>query len=129
MMEEVKFDVVSELATSESFRKYVQDLYNFYFNNPNGEIKMMDYGEMAPCKSRDAKIEPAKSILENMNDILKGLYDELRKIDDAIHSPKNVDPTAPNEPIQESLLETLDWQRNLAADSLSLAVHIREGLW
>ena len=134
-MAEKNFELVTKLATSEEFRNYVLDLYKKYFENP-GEKRETTMNsncvEAIPCTASGDKVkaEPAKSILENMNGILKELYDELRKIDDAIYSPKNVDNTkGSNEPIQESLLDTLEWQRNLAAASLNLAIHIREGLW
>lgn len=41
-MEEIKFDLVSELATSESFREYVRDLYKVYFENSPKKEKTMD---------------------------------------------------------------------------------------
>lgn len=86
------------------------------------------YGEMATCEPTENKPETAKAILENMDAILKELANELRRIDDAIYSPKNVGENA-NEPQQECFLGTLDRQRNTAEDLLHLAVHIREGLW
>lgn len=88
-----------------------------------------EYGEMPTCEPRDTKPETAKEILENMDSILKELSNELRRIDDAIYSPKNVENSKPNEPTQECLLGTLDRQRNVAEALLKLAVHIREGLW
>lgn len=86
--------------------------------------------EAIPCTtSRDnVKPETAKAILENMDAILKELGAELRRIDDAIYSPKNVGENA-NEPKQECFLGTLDRQRNTVEVLLHLAVHIREGLW
>lgn len=89
---------------------------------------MMNYGEMPTCEPRDAKPETAMAILENMDAILKELFNELRRIDDAIYSPKNVGENA-NEPKQECFLEMLNRQRNYAEGLLHLAVHIREGLW
>ena len=88
----------------------------------------LNYGEMTTCEPRDTKPKPAKAILEEMDGILKELATELRRIDDAIYSPKNVGENA-NEPKQECFLGTLDRQRNVAEDLLHLAVHIREGLW
>ena len=41
-MEEIRFDLVSELATSESFREYVRDLYKVYFENSPKKEKTMD---------------------------------------------------------------------------------------
>ena len=88
------------------------------------------YGEMATCEPTENKPKPetAKTVLEEMDGILKELFNELRRIDDAIYSPKNVGEDA-NEPKQECLLGTLDRQRNVAEALLHLAVHIREGLW
>ena len=51
----------------------------------------LNYGEMTTCEPRDTKPETAKSVLENTDDILKELFAELRRIDDAIYSPKNVE--------------------------------------
>jgi len=90
----------------------------------------LNYGEVATCEPGDTKTETAKSILENMDAILKELFGELRRIDDAIYSPKN-DEIGPDlkDPKQECFLGTLDRQRNTAEALLHLAVHIREGLW
>lgn len=88
----------------------------------------LNYGEMTTCEPRDTKPETAKSMLENTDAILKELFAELRRIDDAIYSPKNVGENA-NEPKQECFLGTLERQRNVAESLLHLAVHIREGLW
>ena len=87
-----------------------------------------NYGEMATCEPRDTKPETAKSILENMDAILKELGSELRRIDGAIYSPNN-DGSDANEPRDECMLGTLNRQRNMAEYLLKLAVHIREGLW
>lgn len=88
------------------------------------------YGEMPTCEPRDTKPETAKEILENMDAILKELSNELRRIDDAIYSPTNVENTKElNEPKQECFLGTLNRQRNRAEALLLLAIHIREGLW
>ena len=46
-------------------------------------MKDFNYGEITNCEPRDTKTETAKSILENMDAILKELADELRRIDDA----------------------------------------------
>ena len=54
-------------------------------------MKDFNYGEITNCEPRDTKTETAKSILENMDAILKELADELRRIDDAIYSPRNVE--------------------------------------
>lgn len=90
-----------------------------------------NYGEMSTCEPGDGKPETAKSVLEEMDGILKELCDELRRIDDAIYSPKNVGcADDSNKPApQECLLGTLNRQRLVAKASLDLAVHIREGLW
>ena len=88
----------------------------------------LNYGEMEACEPTENKPETAKAILENMDAILKELFNELRRIDDAIYSPKNVGEDA-NEPKQECFLVTLNRQRNVAESLLHLAVHIREGLW
>ena len=92
-----------------------------------------NYGEMTTCeiptcKPEDIKPETAKSIMENMDVILKELFAELRRIDDAIYSPRNVGENS-NEPKQECFLGTLERQRNTAQALLDLAIHIREGLW
>lgn len=89
----------------------------------------LNYGEMATCEPRDTKPETAKEILENMDAILKELFAELRRIDDAIYSPKNEGTVDSDEPKQECFLGTLNRQRNVAEALLHLAVHIREGLW
>lgn len=72
--------------------------------------------------------EPAKSILENMDAILKELGNELRRIEDAIYSPSNTGCDV-SEPQDDCLLSTLGRQRDLAEILLKIAVHIREGLW
>ena len=93
----------------------------------NGEMTTC---EIATCEPRDTKPETAKAILENMDAILKELFNELRRIDNAIYSPKNDESgTDLNEPKQECFLGTLDRQRTVADALLHLAVHIREGLW
>ena len=87
---------------------------------------------MLTCDPRDGKPETAKSVLEEMDAILKELSDELRRIDDAIYSPQKVDndKVRPNEPTApECLLGTLNRQRFTAKDLLDRAIHIREGLW
>ena len=90
----------------------------------------LNYGEIPTCDPRDTKPETAKAILEEMDAILKELSNELRRIDDAIYSPKNVgNGEDSNEPTQECFLKTLSQQRNVAEALLKLAVHIREGLW
>lgn len=91
----------------------------------------LNYGEMATCDPRDTKPETVKAILVNMDAILKELSAELRRIDDAIYSPRNVGENAndSNEPKQECFLGTLDRQRNVAQSLLDLSIHIREGLW
>lgn len=73
------------------------------------------------------KQESAKTILENMDAILKELGNELKRIDSAIYSPNPVDGT--NAPNDECMLGMLNRQRNTAEELLKLAVHIREGLW
>ena len=75
--------------------------------------------------------EPAKSILENMDAILKELGTELRRIDDVIYSPSNVNSNSVcdvNDQQDDCLLQTLGRHRNLAESLLKIAVHIREGL-
>lgn len=90
--------------------------------------------ESIPCTTSGDNVKPetAKAILEEMDAVLKELFNELRRIDDAIYSPKyspeNVGENA-NEPKQECFLGTLDRQRNTVGALLHLAVHIREGLW
>lgn len=71
--------------------------------------------------------ETVKSILENMDAILKELSAELHRIDGAIYAPTPFEDA--KETADESLLETLNRQRNTAEQLLKLAVHIREGLW
>lgn len=89
---------------------------------------MMNYGEIATCELTENKPETAKAILENMDAILKELFNELRRIDDAIYSPNEKSKDL-DEPKQECFLGTLNRQRNIAEGLLHLAVHIREGLW
>lgn len=89
-----------------------------------GEKMEMDYTcNMAVNEPR----ETAKSILENMDAILKELSAELRRIENAIYAPKPIEDA--KEAPDECLLETLNRQRNTAEQLLKLAVHIREGLW
>ena len=71
--------------------------------------------------------ETAKSILENMDAILKELSEELRRIDDAIYAPSPLEDA--KDASDECLLETLNRQRNMAGRLLKTAVHIRDGLW
>lgn len=86
--------------------------------------------EVPTCDPGDSRVETAKGILENMDAILKELFNQLRMIDDAIYSPQNTrSGENSNEPKQEGLLEILDRQRNYAESLMYLAVHIREGLW
>ena len=87
------------------------------------------YGEIATCEPGDGKPEPANSVLEEMDTILKELCSELRRIDDAIYSPRNVGENANEPAAPECLLGTLSRQRLVAKGLLDLAVHIREGLW
>lgn len=85
--------------------------------------------ENVACTERSVpNTEPAKTILENMDAILKELGTALRQIDGAIYSPSN-DGCDTNEPRDECLLGTLNRQRNLAESLLKIAMHIREGLW
>ena len=86
------------------------------------------YNNVACSERSEPKSETAKSILENMDAILKELGTELRLIDNAIYSPSN-DGCDVNEPRDECLLGMLIRQRNLAGDLLKIVVHIREGLW
>jgi len=81
---------------------------------------------MNPCEGLE-KPEPAKTILENMDAILKELGNELERIDSAIYSPKPFEDRT--DPVDECMLGTLNRQRNTAEALLKLAVHIREGLW
>ena len=73
------------------------------------------------------KPESAKTILENMDAILKELASELVRIDSAIYSPEPC--VERSEPQDECMLATLNRQRNTAEALLKIAVHIREGLW
>ena len=83
---------------------------------------------MIPIQCADMqKPESAKTILENMDAILKELANELVRIDSAIYSPRPFEEKS--EPKDECMLETLNRQRNTAEALLKLAVHIREGLW
>lgn len=83
---------------------------------------------MIPITGADMqKPESAKTIMENMDAILKELGNELVRIDSAIYSPRPFEEKS--EPKDECMLETLNRQRNTAEALLKLAVHIREGLW
>lgn len=82
--------------------------------------------KMNPCEGLE-KPEAAKTILENMDAILKELANELVRIDSAIYSPKPFDERT--EPQDECMLGTLNRHRNAVEELLKLAVHIREGLW
>ena len=77
---------------------------------------------------REIREETAKVILVDIDAILKELGAELRRIDDAIYSPKNREENT-NEPMDECLLGQLARQRYVAQELLNLAIHIREGLW
>ena len=88
----------------------------------------MNFENIACSERNEPRTESAKSILENMDAILKELGAELRRINDAIHSPSN-DGCDANEPQDECLLGMLNRQRNQAESLLRIAVHIREGLW
>ena len=91
----------------------------------------MNFENLACTERRETNpepVEPVKSILENMDDILKELGDELRRIDEAIYSPSNAARDV-SEPQDECLLGTLIRQRHLADSLLGIAIHIREGLW
>ena len=90
-----------------------QDEVNFFSDNA--------------CVGGLAKPESAKTILENMDAILKELENELTRIESAIYSEKPIEGT--NTPKDKSMLETLNRQRDMAEGLLKLAVHIREGLW
>lgn len=79
------------------------------------------------CVGGLEKPESAKTILENMDAILKELENELVGIDSAIYSPKPFEER--REPQDESILEILNRQRNMTESLLKLAVHIRKGLW
>ena len=71
--------------------------------------------------------ETAKSLLENMDAILKELSAELRRIEGAIYAPMPLEDA--KDASDECMLETLKRQRNMAGQLLKTAVHIREGLW
>lgn len=91
---------------------------------------MDDMNEMMninACVDGIEKPESAKTILENMDAILKELENELTRIESAIYSPKPFDEA--KEPKDECMLGTLNRQRDMAEGLLKLAVHIREGLW
>lgn len=81
---------------------------------------------MNPCVDL-AKPESAKTILENMDAILKELGGELERIESAIYSPQPFEDRTESK--DDCMLETLNRQRNTAGALLKLAVHIREGLW
>jgi len=93
----------------------------------------MNFENLARTERSETKaVEPAKPILENMDAILKELGTELRRIDDVIYSPSNVNSNSVcdvNDQQDDCLLQTLGRQRNLAESLLKIAVHIREGLW
>ena len=93
----------------------------------------MNFENLACTERSETKaVEPAKSILENMDAILKELGTELRRIDDVIYSPSNVNSNSVcdvNDQQDDCLLQTLGRQMNLAESLLKIAVHIREGLW
>ena len=93
----------------------------------------MNFENLACTERSETKaVEPAKSILENMDAILKELGTELRRIDDDIYSPSNVNSNSVcdvNDQQDDCLLQTLGRQMNLAESLLKIAVHIREGLW
>ena len=130
---EVIIDLVNQLAKSaEAFRDLVRDWCKDEYSCSQERRKMMtdlNYREEPLCVSGDIEPETAKSILENMDAILKELSNELRRIDSAIYSPQNYEDASDLNEKKESLLETLNRQRNDAEGLLKLAVHIREGLW
>jgi hypothetical protein len=101
------------------------------FKRKENKMTDLNYAEMPTCNPEDGKPETVKSILMDMDDILKGIFKELRMIDDAIYSKKDDVENAKdsNEPMQKSLLETLKYQRKFAESLSYLAIHIREGLW
>ena len=69
----------------------------------------------------------AKQLLEDMDYALKGLGDELRMINDAIHGTQ---PKADTVEVSDGcLIDTMIRQRCMVDGLLKLAVHIREGLW
>lgn len=72
--------------------------------------------------------ETAKAILEKTEATLRELEAELRAIEASIHSPK---PKAEEETEMgnDCLLTALRRQLYEAAKLLTIAVHIREGLW
>ena len=74
-----------------------------------------------------AKPESVKTILENMDAILKELGCELERIESAIYSPQPFEDRTESK--DDCMLETLNRQRNTAGSLLKIAVHIREGLW
>ena len=89
----------------------------------------MNFEDLACTTERsETRPEPAKSILENMDAILKELSGELIRINDAIYSTSH-DRCDVSEPEDECFLGTLNRQRNLAESLLKIAIHIREGLW
>ena len=88
----------------------------------------MNFENLACTERSEPKTESAKSILENMDAILKELGNELRRIDDAIYAPSNAGCDV-IEPQAECLLATINRQRNTAESLLKIAMHIREGLW
>ena len=83
---------------------------------------------MIPITGADMqKPESAKTILENMDAMLKEVANELVRIDSAIQSPRPFEERS--EPKDECMLGTLNRQFDMAEGLLKLAVHIREGLW
>ena len=76
---------------------------------------MDDMNEMMninACVDGIEKPESAKTILENMDAILKELENELTRIESAIYSPKPFDEA--KEPKDECMLGTLNRQRDMA---------------
>lgn len=88
----------------------------------------MNFENVACTERSEPKAETVKSILENMDTILKEMGTELRHIEGAIYSPSN-DGCDANEPRDECLLGMLNRQRNLMGSLLKIVRHIREGLW
>lgn len=72
--------------------------------------------------------ESAKSIMENMDEILNELENHLSSIEAAVFGPELRENDG-REPQDDCMLSLLNRQRNKAERLLKIAVHIREGLW
>lgn len=91
----------------------------------------MNFDNVACTECSAPKVEPAMSILEEMDAILRELGKELGEINDAVYSLSNADSMRVVDGTQGAccLLGTLTRQRTVAKSLLDTARHIREGLW